>query len=448
MQATKRFNNPLTTTISIILMNIAVIVGCSTSSSNTTASPIEFDPIGTAQAQASNLEYSTPLPYTPKETPLNFEPWIKKNSIVIQSIDSINYTDLQFLEPLLEGKRIVQLGEDDHKTAEHSLMKVRIIKYLHEELGYEVIAFESGLIDCYLVNSNIPALSAVDALEHSLFHTWHTEEVLPLFEYLKETSSLSNPLIFAGFDTQPSGKRNEEMFGFFYELLNDLDEDYASEIGTLEETILTAESSEEFANFAAGDQAPIQIYEDLATYIDLYQEDLQQSNPLMPGVVQVAEQTAWSRARFLEGMMLYDPFQNGDAFIVRDNSMAKNIEFLAEELYPDKKIIIWAHNIHISETSTFGDIDNMGSYLADYFGDDLFTIGLIGYRPPTISIYLDDLLYLYGKSYLFVDLSSQDQAFDSSFEPILQDHDLPLNEYYDALIFMDKITRPHYLESN
>ncbi len=438
----------LAKTISIILLNVAVVSGCSTSASKTTASPDKFDPLGTAQAQASEIEYSTPLPYTPKETPLNFEPWVKKNSVIIQSIDSTNFNDLQFLEPLLEGKRIVQLGEDDHKTAEHSLMKVRLIKYLHEELGYEVIAFESGLLDCYLVNRNISDLDPIEAMEQSIFHTWHTEEVLPLFEYLKETSSSSNPLIFAGFDTQPSEESHEEMFGFYYELLKDLDEEYASEIGTLEESILTADSSEEFANIAAGDQTPIRIYEDLATYIDLYQVDLQQLNPLTPGMVQVAEQAAWSRAQFLEGMHLYDPFQTGEAFKVRDQSMAINVEFLAEELYPDKKIIIWAHNIHISEVSPFGDIDNMGSYLADYFGDELYTIGLIGYRPPTISISLDDLLYTYGEPYLYVALSSPDQDFDSSFEPLLNDHDLPLNDYYDALIFIDKITRPNYLESN
>ncbi len=78
----------LAKTISIILLNVAVISGCSTSASKTTASPNKFDPIGTAQAQASDIEYTTPLPYTPKETPINFEPWIKINSHAIQSLDS------------------------------------------------------------------------------------------------------------------------------------------------------------------------------------------------------------------------------------------------------------------------------------------------------------------------------------------------------------------------
>jgi len=448
MQAIPGFINPVSKSILILAIIFLFIAGCSPPAENITSTVAPFDPLGTAQAQASEFDYSTPRPRPPKETPTNFEPWIKRNSAEIQSIDSSDFSDLQFLEPILEGKRIVQLGEDDHRTSEHSLMKTRLIKYLHQELGYEVIVIESGLLDCYLTSMNIPNLTARKALEQSIFHIWHTEEVLPLFEYIKETSSSTSPLIFAGFDTQPSGIRHEDMFSFFYDLLKDLDEDYASEIGTLEESILTAESNEEFANIASGDQAPIQIYEDLATFIDLNQEYLQQLNPYTPDLVRVAEQAAWSRARFLEGMHLFDPFQTGDAFIVRDHSMAINVEFLAEELYPDKKIIVWAHNIHISEESTFEDLDNMGSYLDDNFGDELYTIGLIGYRPPTLLVSLDDLLHLYGKPYLFVDLSSQDQDFDPSFEPMIGDHDLPLNEYYDALIFIDKITRPSYLESN
>lgn len=57
------------------------------------------------------------------------------------------YSDLAFLQPILADKRIVSLGEASHGATEYNSVKVRLIKYLHEKLGYNVIAFESNLAD-------------------------------------------------------------------------------------------------------------------------------------------------------------------------------------------------------------------------------------------------------------------------------------------------------------
>ncbi len=99
-----------------------------------------------------------------------------------------------------------------------------------------------------------------------------------------------------------------------------------------------------------------------------------------------------------------------------------------KELYPDKKIIIWAANGHIAEESTLEGWKNMGVYLADSYSEELYTIGLIGYRLPDNSMSLESLLHLYGKPYLFVDLSSQDEGSIFSFEPMIRGHNLPDNE--------------------
>lgn len=75
--------------------------------------------------------------------------WVRQNSRPIRSLTSDDYQDLQFLKPLLEGKRIVQLGESGHGVAEFNLAKVRLTKFLHKEMGFDVIAFESPLYECY-----------------------------------------------------------------------------------------------------------------------------------------------------------------------------------------------------------------------------------------------------------------------------------------------------------
>jgi erythromycin esterase-like protein len=57
----------------------------------------------------------------------------------------------------------------------------------------------------------------------------------------------------------------------------------------------------------------------------------------------------------------------------RDHSMADNVKWIADH-NPDAKIVIWAHNGHISNTG-YGGISSMGSYLRKMFGSQLVNFG-------------------------------------------------------------------------
>lgn len=58
----------------------------------------------------------------------------------ISSIDpnNVNFEDLTFLSEVLEGNKILGLGEQSHLDGASNDARVRLIKYLHEELGYNV----------------------------------------------------------------------------------------------------------------------------------------------------------------------------------------------------------------------------------------------------------------------------------------------------------------------
>ena len=60
-----------------------------------------------------------------------------------------DYRDLQFLKELWKDKKLVLLGEQSHGEGTVFEAKVRLIKFLHEEMGFEIVAFESGLYDNY-----------------------------------------------------------------------------------------------------------------------------------------------------------------------------------------------------------------------------------------------------------------------------------------------------------
>src|SRR5262245_58239269 len=86
-----------------------------------------------------------------------------------------SFADLEFLQGVLDGRRIVQLGESGHGVAEFSQAKIRLIKYLHERLGYDVLAFESGLFECYMANQL--TVSGTQMMQYSIFGVWFTEDV-------------------------------------------------------------------------------------------------------------------------------------------------------------------------------------------------------------------------------------------------------------------------------
>lgn len=114
-----------------------------------------------------------------------WDSWIERHA---QPLDASNASnkDLRFLKKVLKGKRIVQLGETTHGAGEINATKVRMIKYLHEELGYDVLAFESGFPDTNASYLNMDQLTPKSTMKNSIYAVWHTEDVVELFDYMKE----------------------------------------------------------------------------------------------------------------------------------------------------------------------------------------------------------------------------------------------------------------------
>ena len=178
---------------------VAVGAALSISCSEPTATPIPGDP--EALLNDDQLE-TVPDPAAPAVDP-QWEDWIRKNHRTIRSLSASRDDDLNFLKNVIGSRRLVQLGESGHGVQEFSRAKVRLIKYLHEEMGFDVLAFESGLFECWKANELGDEAPHV-TMGRCIFGVWYTEDVYELFEYLKETRKTSRPLILAGFDVQLS----------------------------------------------------------------------------------------------------------------------------------------------------------------------------------------------------------------------------------------------------
>ncbi len=147
--------------------------------------------------------------------------WLQQNAVPVQTLDP-RVRDLSDLTPLKDAignARIVQLGEQSHRDGATFLAKVRLIRFLHEQLGFNVLAWESGFFDCEEMDSALRGNEPLGkAIQRGVFEMWgRSALVRPLFEYTRLSHKTRAPLRMTGVDIQFSGSRQtyaNRLFGF------------------------------------------------------------------------------------------------------------------------------------------------------------------------------------------------------------------------------------------
>ena len=403
-----------------------------------------------------------------------FITWLnnKNNRIDIRSLTSENFEDLKCLKQYLNGKSLVQLGESSHGTKEYNLIKVRLIKFLHQEMGFDVIAFESGFFECFYTYENINDYSAEEALNNSIFSgVWGTEEVLELFEYIKQTQSTEHPLILSGFDCQRSGGNYNKRPDVLYDMLSKIDTLYAEEVFNFDNYILI--NGLYNYNYLVSNEDSIKSkYFEIISFIDQHIAQIISYYPDQEYYPIFIKQSINSTIANVKHRIAYYENNEDEQYFVRDSAMAANISFLKEEFFPDKKIIIWAHNYHIAHDpdhmAWYNNARNMGNWLVEKYREELYTIGLymlrgktkteyngqiIDVELPTTSYSLESILYHVRKKYLFIDVLNHPYnegnkwmyytitAKSSGFA----DEEMIIKDEYDGIIFIDTSSVPDYL---
>ena len=105
-------------------------------------------------------------------------------------------------QPVLEelgDRRIVAIGEFNHGSREVFLARNDLIRALHQQLGFDLILFESGIGEVGVVDLQMPELSPRQ-LTGGFFSGWRTAEFRDLMVYAREQG-----IRVAGFDIQRTG---------------------------------------------------------------------------------------------------------------------------------------------------------------------------------------------------------------------------------------------------
>lgn len=285
-----------------------------------------------------------------------------------------NFESLTTLKSDLKDVSIVGLGESSHFMGETYRAKVKMVKYLHEECGFDVLAIESPLYDAkeyYNDSINQGKVTGDDFLRSgAISGVWLSDDMLELFNYIVETQKTDRPLIYAGFDNS-----------FFYQDSH-IDKDFTKFITKLNEATISEITTDSIfissLNHAVRKSYSIKTLPVSDTLV-LYSKFEEIKKSLDKLEVKDKYFKYWEQillnleSRYRMNYKLYD----------RDYMMAKNVDYLVNNEYPNKKMILWAATVHLlaDKNSTQGtkkrDKQFMGYFLKQKYKEKYYHIAFV-----------------------------------------------------------------------
>ncbi|MED2186307.1 erythromycin esterase family protein [Bacillus wiedmannii] len=420
-----------------------------------------------------------------------WEEWLHEHAKRLHEPTSQTTKDLSFLKEAVKDKRIVVLGESTHGAKEINQSKIRMIKYLHEEMGYDVIAFESGLAEASAVQQNFDRLTATEAMKQSLEGVWQTEEIEQLFIYMKEQKEKGTPLTLAGFDINLF--YHSPFYPYAKEWLQKLSPEVASEFDTavtelirLDKYYYNLEGTYPYDQYKRDIQPVINKFEGVRTFIQNHKAELTQVAPHPTYDVNFLEKSISIRIDAIKTHLdadmkakggILSPTLTDYSFYIRDQKMAQNLAWLTEMQHKNKKIIVWGHNYHIRKQNSKMLLDfmkvqqynyvapNMMDYLPQRIKNQMYTIGVFAYSGSSWNSNNKDIIIVHneheeqsvekiistvGSPNVFVNLKGESKRPETSwmFTPTAssywgdkeREEIMVPTEQYDGILWLEKTT--------
>jgi erythromycin esterase len=364
--------------------------------------------------------------------------WLEAHVSPVRAIDAADedFADLEPLGAAIGPARVVQLGEPSHGAGSCFAAKARIVKYLHQRLGFDVLIWESGMYDVALAQAAMRGTDdAMTAARRGVFTLWSmAAEVKPLFVYIKASQATVRPLKMAGFDMQVTADGSTARFA----------EDLRALMGGLQDSALRSNASmlaeqalvareHLYANKFTGQDDLNSLSAATKELIGLIKDrraDFEQvRGPLgtdfMVRTIENMRADGAFRAEFVRA-----PATTAARESNRDAANAVNLRWLLEQQYAGRKAVVWAHDVHVMNayydsnfrgvhlTQQAGDMKPTGVFMADWLGKQVYTLGMTTFEgedgfamggpatpvEPAPVGSLEARLHAMGHAYAFVDL--------------------------------------------
>ncbi|WP_422104349.1 erythromycin esterase family protein [Winogradskyella sp.] len=355
----------------------------------------------------------------------------------------------------VKNKRIVLLGELNHGSKEIFKSRNDLIKSLNQELGFNVILFESGIGELIEINLQKKTLSPTE-MTYGFFGGWRTDEFVELMDYIK-----SNNISISGFDVQRTGGAFEKILIDEIVRLN-LDSD---KYGDLEKRFFN-EKRKLTNRQAVYDSVQKSTHNLIEDYKILKLSIKKAERVALNDVSNFVVRTIENRIKYLQYFLNFVKDRDwSKRWKERDFMMFSNIDWLLKTIYKNQKVIVIAHNFHISKFNKKEEV--MGEFLKMKYDSEMYSIGVFagggnfsnnrGTKEKLKPISNDGLDIKHvikdfsGKvgflnipekrnknsTWLFEDIIINDTFIDLSGS-----NKMTLSRNFDGLIFIDKISPP------
>jgi len=285
-----------------------------------------------------------------------------------------------FLKDAIGDRSIVQLGESIHVTQEFPRARLRLVQYLHEEMGFDVLAFEGSLIDTWLAQDYIyrshepEQQTATQAMKLAFFGLWQTDPMREVMQYIVRTQATPHPLYLSDFDIQPGmGRINRgatAALGAFLQSLRAYDSSVND--GELDRW-KTALGPALSCDAPDGRELPLAVIEEwigkAAAKVAIDRPEIHAAAlRLVPSYI---------RARIAHCQEVREAGGSRRTYqIARDRLNAVNAIALRDTVSNSHRIMLWAHHSHVNHNTSGQGIPSMGQHLLAAAPDSVYTVGL------------------------------------------------------------------------
>lgn len=91
--------------------------------------------------------------------------WLQEHSAAVSSIDpsDTDFSDLMPLAAAIGPARVVLLGEQTHGDGARFLAKTRLIRFLHEIMGFDVLAWKADMYACREMDAALHSTQQIES---------------------------------------------------------------------------------------------------------------------------------------------------------------------------------------------------------------------------------------------------------------------------------------------